>query len=149
MNENGKKMLIKIEDRHTSDGESYSSELLTTGFLVGNGENYSIIYDEKDEELKNCETTLIVEGDKRVTMLRTGAYSSELILEKERRRNCHYATPYGEFIMGVVASYIASDMAPDGGNLEFKYTIAMNSGFTSDNHLKITVKEAKGNVTLS
>lgn len=144
-----KKVLISITDRHESGGEDSGAELITVGTLRGWGDNYLIKYTEQDSSMKNSVTTLKVENKSRIIMTRTGEFSTELIIEQDKRHNCHYQTPYGELMMGVFARSVHSKMNPDGGELRFLYTIDFNSGLASVNELKVTVKEVKDHVPLS
>jgi uncharacterized beta-barrel protein YwiB (DUF1934 family) len=144
-----KKVIISILDNHESDGENSTSELITVGTLNGFGDNYSLVYTEQDEALKGCVTTIKVEDEKRIVMTRTGEICAEMIIEKDKRHNCHYITPHGDFMMGIFARYVNSKMNADGGELKFQYTIDFNTGLASVNELKVTVKEVSGNVPLS
>ena len=145
----GKNVIIRIVDKHETDGEHSSSELITVGTLDGFGDNYSLAYTEQDEALQGCVTTIKVEDQKRVVMTRTGEVCAEMIIEKDKRHNCHYMTPYGDFMMGVYARDVRSKMAADGGELNFQYTIDFNTGLSSVNELKVTVKEVEDHVPLS
>ena len=144
-----KDVIIRIVDNHEMDGENSTSELITVGTLDGFGDNYSLVYAEQDEALQGCVTTIKVEDKKRIVMTRTGDICAEMIIEKDKRHNCHYMTPHGDFMMGIFARYIQSKMNADGGELKFQYTIDFNTGLASGNELNVTVKEANGNVPLS
>ncbi len=144
-----KDVIIKITDIHDNAGEKDGSELITTGSFSGSRDSYSLVYTEQDEELKSSVTTLSVENGKRIQMTRTGPYTTEMIMEKNKRHSCHYVTPFGEFLMGIYLNSIDSDIADGSGELKFKYTIDFNAANTSLNEMKITFKEAPGNVTLS
>lgn len=141
-----KKVLIQIVDNHATPDNNESVELTTVGTLNGSGDLYSLEYTETDEELRDSTTTLTVEENRRITMTRVGRYNAQMIMERDRRHQCHYSTPYGELMMGVFTSEVHSDMAENGGKLRFRYTIDYNTGFVSTNELTITVKEASGHV---
>lgn len=136
-----KDVVVRIIDRHDGDDETSGSELITTGRFRGNGERYSLSYTEQDEELQSCETTLFVEGQERIQMTRTGRYTAEMTMEKNKRHNCHYETPYGEFILGVYAHEINSHVDGGRGTLSFRYSIDFNSTNASENELKIFFRE--------
>ncbi len=136
-----KNAIIKITDRHIQDDEEYTGELTTAGKFDFNKNDCKIIYNETDEELRDCSTTLTVIGNNKVTMLRSGRYTSEIILEPERRHNCYYATPYGDMLMGIYCKYVESRMSDTGGTLKFAYTIDFNNVPASENELIITVAE--------
>ncbi len=148
---NKKDIIVTIKDTHTQDGDSESSELITTGVFVGTDEGFSISYNEQNAELESCVTTLRVEGNEKVVMTRTGRYTAEMIMEKNKRHNCHYTTPFGGFMLGVYAKNIESSVADNGsqGKLNLKYTIDFNSSNATENELDILFEEVKRNVTVS
>ena len=143
-----KTILLTIRDRHIQDGEADSSELITTGTFFGTAEDFTICYNEQDDALKSCVTTVRVEGQERITMVRTGSTTAELILEKNKRHNCHYNTPYGSFVLGVYAKEIVSQVLPEEacGAVAFRYTLDFNSANSTENELNILFKEATSNV---
>ena len=141
-------ILLTIQDRHVQDGEADSSELITTGTFEGTEDDYRICYTEQDEALRDCVTTLHVEGQNRITLVRTGSSTAEMILEEHKRHNCHYDTPHGSFIIGVYAKQITSRVLPDQarGALAFRYTLDFNSANSTENELDILFKEADPHV---
>ncbi|MEG2372570.1 MAG: DUF1934 domain-containing protein, partial [Hydrogenoanaerobacterium sp.] len=88
-------------------------------------------------------TTLKVEDDGRVTMLRSGPNSSQLIIEQGTRHQCQYETDYGNLIMGVSGSKVSSSLSDTGGDLNFKYTLDFNASMASENEVFVSVKEQK------
>ena len=105
-----KKAVIHITDRHISDGEEFVCELTTSGEFEQTESGFTVIYNETDEELADCLTTLSIEGSERILMTRTGKYNTEMILEKERRHSCYYSTPYGDLMMGIYAKSISNSL---------------------------------------
>lgn len=146
-----KDIIVTIRDRHTQDGDSESSELITTGMFSGTENAYSIRYTEQNAELESSVTTLRVEGGDRVVMVRTGKYAAEMIIEKNKRHSCHYTTPYGSFMLGIYANEITSKVAQNGtkGKLRLRYTLDFNSSNATENELDIQFEEVKENVTFS
>lgn len=140
-----KDILLTIQDTHIQEGDTQGSELLTKGTFEGTTDDFTITYTEQDEGLKDCTTTVHVEGEKRITMIRTGSTNAEMILEKNKRHNCHYNTPYGGFILGVYAKQISAKVLAEEacGMVEFRYTLDFNSANSIENELKILFKEAK------
>lgn len=134
-----KNAIIHITDRHLQDGEKFECELTTSGSFELTGNGCRINYSETDEELTNCVTTLDVEGSQKISMTRTGKYNTEMVIEKDRRHTCYYATPYGELVMGVYALGIANEINENGGTLKFSYTIDFNNAQASENELIVAV----------
>lgn len=134
-----KNAIIKITDRHLQDGEEYTSELTTAGEFELTEGGCKIVYKETDEELLDCVTTLTVEGGKKVAMLRSGKYNTEMIIELDRRHSCYYSTPYGEMLMGIYCNFIDNNISESGGTLRFAYNIDFNNVPASENELCISV----------
>ena len=136
-----KNAIIKIVDRHLQDGEEYTSELTTSGEFEFSKTDCKIIYRETDEELLDCCTTLTVNGESQISMVRSGKYNTEMIMERDRRHSCYYSTPYGEMLMGIYCKSIQNRITENGGTLSFSYTIDFNNVPASENELLITVAE--------
>ena len=132
--------LIKIEDTHLVESETESSELIIIGSASFYGEDYKIRYRETDEQFKNSFVTLSVENGNKVTMHRSGDYTTVMVMEKHKRHSCVYSTPAGSFTMGIYTDDVKSDMTPDGGTLTFRYTLDVNNNLISENILKVTLK---------
>ncbi len=134
-----KDIMITIKDSHVIDDKKESYEITTHGKFYGEKDNYTIEYDEQYDELKGCHTVLKITGGSCVSLVRTGAYNSELVIEKNKRHNCQYNTPYGAFLMGIFASKVKSDIIEGKGVLDLKYTIDFYGGIASENEMKITI----------
>ena len=74
-----------------------------------------------------------------VTMTRNGAYTTQMVMERGRRHVCHYATPFGDMLLGIFAKKVESSVTEDGGELLLNYTIDVNADLAASNELKITV----------
>lgn len=136
-----KEVVIKIVDRHEMEGDTDGLETTVIGHFDGTKDNYVLSYAE-DGELQGCNVRIKVENGSCVTMTRSGAFETELIIERGERHNCSYSTPAGILMLGVYASRVESDVDENGGKLEFDYTLDLGAGVVSENYLVITVTEA-------
>lgn len=136
-----KDVLIKITDEQSSDGETEKFEITTTGTLARGDEGFFIVYDETDGELAGTVMTLLVDSPTCVTIRREGPFSSQIILEQNKRHSCFYDTPHGGFMMGVFAKYVDTDLTEKGGTLKMRYTVDFNSGLAAENTMSVTVTE--------
>ena len=84
---------------------------------------------------------LRVEDAGRVTLSRTGAAKSQLIIERGVRHQCHYDTGYGSMMIGVSGDRVVSDLDDHGGNLEFSYSLDVNTLLASENSVFVNVRE--------
>ncbi len=136
-----KKIMLRLVSLQ-SDGEDKSKvELFSEGLLRMTDAGYEISYNETDATgFAGSTTKLTVVSDSKVTMERTGAASSTLILEKGKKHHCHYGTPYGDLMVGVTTSSIKSTITENGGTLDFKYVLDINSSYVGDYEINLDVK---------
>ena len=138
--------IVTIKDTHEQDSESFTAEFTSACEYLKDGENCTISYTEKGGELDGSVVSIRVCDAKTVEITRFGEYSTRLTVEKGRRHTCIYNTPLGELSMGVYADEVSSEIYENSALLRLKYTLDFNSGLISVNTMKITVKEADGNV---
>lgn len=114
--------------------------LNTTGSYTAKGGTRFIAYKEYDAENPkvSCTSVLKVEPDK-VTMMRSGT-ATRLILEKGRRHLCLYDTGYGMLTVGVFTSHLDSSLGEQGGRVDIKYTLDIDSNLSSSNEITVEVK---------
>lgn len=133
--------LITIRGRIEQNGDSDSIELMTRGGFVRRNGSYFITYQETEATgYVGCTTTVKVEGSQRVSMLRFGPAASQLIIEKGRRHVCHYETGHGALDLGIAADEIEADLTPQGGSVDFSYTLDVDTAMMSRNFVNITVR---------
>ena len=136
--------LISILGRQQVDGETGEVQVTTLGPYVKKGKKRYISYKEYDSEVngKPVTSVLKVEGNDKVTLMR-GAGSTRLVLENGKRHLCQYDTGYGNMMIGIFTSQLHSNLTDEGGKLEVRYTLDINSNLSSSNEILITIKEAE------
>ena len=137
------KALIKIIGAQTVDGEKDIIELTTNGTLDRVGDGWKLCYHETEETGFEDTITQLKICDGKLTLARSGAHPSMLILEKNQRHHCTYQTPYGAIDLGTYASEIRCKLDEHGGEIEFHYTLGFNGGISSAHVVHITVQEEK------
>ena len=105
-----KQVFINIEGSHSGPEDSYSAQTNTQGVLRLLENGYELSYEEPDDELKGCVTTLLIEDGGLVTMTRDGAYTTQMVMERGQRHVCHYATPFGDMLLGIFAKKVESSV---------------------------------------
>ena len=140
--------LITIKGTMEQRGDTDTVELMTRGSLVHKDGAYYIVYKETETTgYEGCTTTVkVAEDARKVSMLRFGKQSSQLIIEKGTRHLCHYETGYGSISLGVAADVIEQrlviehELTDHGGRLKFSYTLDSGAeSFISRNLVDITV----------
>lgn len=86
-------------------------------------------------------TTVKVASDGSVSVTRSGSYKSRFVIEKQKRCNCLYQTPYGAMTMGFYGEKIENKLNKNGGELSLWYTVDVNGSELNRNQMTITVKE--------
>ena len=140
-----KEVKITIKSTQTYGEEKDNTELITLGEYEGDDGFFRISYkDSAATGYEGCTTVLTVEGDDKVSLLRTGKENnSNLIIENGKKHHCVYSMPFGDMMVGVNTKKVVSTLDSDGGNLYLNYTIDINSAYMSDNELFITIEETK------
>ena len=135
--------MLEIKGIQRMDGESDEIELTTRGEFSKTHGNYYIRYRESElTGMENVTTVLKIEGDRRVTMTRSGSMRSQLIVEKGMRHQCLYDMGFEAWVVGVIGDSIEPELSDDGGNISFKYTLDLNTAVTSENEIRINIREA-------
>lgn len=134
---------IFLRISHGAYGEKDETELFTRGEYRFHKGSYFIDYDETEATgYEGCHVQLRVD-DKMVVMTRTGNSFTSLIFERGVRHYCQYGAEFGECMVGVSTSVLESALGGNGGEVNLKYEIDVNSGLVAENHIRITVKDVK------
>ena len=146
MDELRKEVWVKLTDRQNANGEQECIELTSRGVytLLPDG-CYSVEFKENFDEDAECTTTLTLLNKQCVLMVREGLYNSELTIEQDVRHSCHYATPYGSFMIGIFATNVSSDIKDGNGTLKMEYTIDFYSGLAAENEITVEIRSTEKN----
>lgn len=133
------KALITIIGHQKFDDEKDQVEMKTVGTFEHDDDNYIIRY---NEELENSTAPLraklnIAKDESKVEMIKSGAYSSCLIIEKSKRHLCNYGTEYGDMLMGIFGREIETEFNETEGTFKFSYDIDINGAISSQNDVII------------
>ncbi|MCI6254352.1 DUF1934 domain-containing protein [Eubacterium coprostanoligenes] len=133
------KALITIIGHQKFDDDKDQVEMKTVGTFEHDDDNYIIRY---NEELENSTAPLraklnIAKDESKVEMIKSGAYSSCLIIEKSKRHLCNYGTEYGDMLMGIFGREIKTEFNETEGTFKFSYDIDINGAISSQNDVII------------
>lgn len=131
--------LITIIGHQKFDDDKDQVEMKTVGTFEHDEDNYIIRY---NEELENSTAPLraklnIAKDESKVEMIKSGAYSSCLIIEKSKRHLCNYGTEYGDMLMGIFGREIKTEFNETEGTFKFSYDIDINGAISSQNDVII------------
>ena len=133
------KALITITGRQQYDDDKDQVEMKTIGTVEQDDENYIIRY---NEELENSTMPIrarlnIAKDESKVEMIKSGPYSSCLIIEKSKRHLCNYGTKYGDMLMGIFGREVENAYNDNEGTFKFSYDIDINGAISSQNDVTI------------
>ena len=133
------KALITIIGHQKFDDDKDQVEMKTVGTVEYDDDNYIIRY---NEELENSTAPLraklnIAKDESKVEMIKSGAYSSCLIIEKSKRHLCNYGTEYGDMLMGIFGREVETEFNETEGTFKFSYDIDINGAISSQNDVII------------
>lgn len=133
------KALITIIGHQKFDDDKDQVEMKTVGTFEHDDDNYIIRY---NEELENSTAPLraklnIAKDESKVEMIKSGAYSSCVIIEKSKRHLCNYGTEYGDMLMGIFGREIETEFNETEGTFKFSYDIDINGAISSQNDVII------------
>lgn len=138
-----KKVLLEIIGRqHFGKEHDDKVELTTVGSFEETDDRYIIRYSEEQEPpRKAIKAKLTISKDeKNVEMLRSGEYSSCLIIERSKCNLCRYGTEYGDLLMGIYGKNIEAKWNGNDGKFCFDYDIDVNGALTSQNEVTVNLK---------
>lgn len=111
--------------------EDEKMTMLVSGELEVTDERAVIRYEESiDESLPPQKVEVIVE-DESVTMMRGGAYATQMVFRMGSRYEGLYHTPYGDMELAVYSTRVDYDIGEDGGTLELSYQLDLNGKFAA------------------
>lgn len=117
-------------------------ELVTDGRYYRREGAYYIRYRESGATgMEGVTTTLRVDDPDSVTLIRTGSQQSRLVLRTGLRHQSYYDTGYGALLVGVSGCQVNAKLDELGGELQFHYTLDINSNTVSRNEVSISVRQ--------
>ena len=141
-----KDVLVTVKTVQTDDsGKPDTIELTAEGSFAKKDDAYLIKYTDcflagADEPIL---TTVRVGSDGSVTVSRSGKFKSRFTIEKGRRCQCMYATPYGTLSMGFFGESIESRLTENGGEIKLTCTVDVNNSQMNKNEMTICIKDVQ------
>ena len=132
---------IKGEQQISPDEEQGEViEFVTSGsFGIVNGVCHIKYSESRLTGMEGTKTHVSVDGGK-VTVIRSGYISSQMIFEKGQKHLSLYETPAGAFTIGVNAFDVGSQFDENGGSLWVDYSIEIDNAVAGYNYFSIDVK---------
>lgn len=136
-----KDAIIKIKSIQRDGADENQTEVITAGSFRKIKSGYEIKYEETDATgYEGSKTVLKILDGSKIELVRSGAVTSELYIERNRKNFCLYGTPFGEMTVGVQAKNVESFLTDLGGKVCASYVIDINSSLVGNYDLEIDVK---------
>lgn len=133
-------ILLKLRTTQTDGEATEETELSTEGTIEEQDGEFHIRYEESEATgFDGCVTEITVCKNEWVSIIRTGEFHQDLMLEVGKKHHSIYHTPFGEAKIGVFAHKIENHLKEAGGTLYFKYTLDVDAAYLSDNEIDIEV----------
>lgn len=133
-------MTVRIRSSQAFEGLGEETvEQTVRGSLKKSSRGHTLTYWEgEDTGLGRTRTTLEVEGS-RVTLIRRGELSSQMVFETGQTHRSDYRTPYGVLPLEVHTHALRADMA--GGEITIDYHITIGPQQSGRTRLRLTIRE--------
>lgn len=135
-------MITVTSSARNEDGEKEAvMRLMMRGELESRSDGWLLRYEEtlEDEGDHTCVThdMRLLLKEKHVTILRKGPYGMMMVLDKGKRYEGIYHTPYGDMPMAVYPNHVRCSLSAERGTAEFEYQLDLQGGFASERRMKV------------
>ena len=141
-----KDVLVSISGLHMGivspqpDEENEPIEVVTpASYYFRNGKHY-IIYDEVLEGMAGTIRNKIkITGTDSIEIMKSGASSSHMIFERNRKNQTYYRTPYGQMLIGVNTKNMEVSVDDDKIKVSLDYELDVNHEPLADCRIKMNI----------
>lgn len=134
-------VVITLSARHDTEQETEDMELTAGGSMVKMRDKLYIAFAHTGPDGEGeSRTTLKVDGGT-VTMLRHGAFQTQMVFEKDRQYTGYYHTPFGAITLCVTTQQLEIDVGEEGGRLFIDYLLEMNRMPAVHNQIDLTIRK--------
>ncbi|MGN0592116.1 MAG: DUF1934 domain-containing protein [Ruminococcus sp.] len=131
---------LKLRSVLETEDDRSETELMTDGTFEREASMWKITYEDSDATgFEGAVTTILADGNRLVSIMRSGTANSSLVIETGKKHYCLYGTPFGDITVGIFTHKIENSLSEEGGSLYLKYTIDVNSAYMSDNEIYLDV----------
>ena len=135
-------VMISVKGEQYYEGvDPNATELLTEGQLEKTENGWLLSYEESELTGMEGTTTIFEIEEEKVVLRRVGSVQSEMHFQSGEISTSAYETPYGTLTVEVGTSFLRSDIKETGGELEIRYSIAVEHQVTGENKFLIQVKQ--------
>ncbi|MGM9619311.1 MAG: DUF1934 domain-containing protein [Oscillospiraceae bacterium] len=137
-----KQVMISVRGEQYYEGvDPDETELLTEGTLEQTPDGWLLSYEESELTGMEGTTTTFAIGEGEALLRRVGTIQSEMYFKPGEISTSAYDTPYGTLTVEIGTRFLRAEMSRQGGELEIRYSIAVEHQVTGENRFLIKVKE--------
>ena len=134
----GTEVLLSLHASASVEGEQGEAiQLLTTGEWTHEKGIDLIRYEEALEDGGNRTQVLLSLQDGGVTMLRQGAYETNMVFRKGQRYESQYTTPFGTMEMAIFCTKVNCAIKEHDGTLQLQYRLDLNGQYASMHQMEM------------
>ena len=136
-----KKVIISILGQQEFAGQEMdSTEFVTEGTISKTEYGFLLEYDESELTGMEGTHTAFQICPSSVSLVRSGAFKSEMVFERNKKHYTPYETPYGTMTLDIITHELESTITEDGGDLNIRYAIEIQHQLTGINRFLIKVR---------
>ena len=142
----GLPVILTIRGRQwEGSGTTEAMELVTEGNLFRKEGAWFLRYRESEATgLEGTTTTIRVDDESTVSLIRTGATRMKLTFVQGRRHVTRMDLPFGTVDVGVFTSAVHVGLSDGGGEVHLGYQVELNSREPMNSRLDVTFRHAGG-----
>lgn len=135
-----KDVLIRVHGIQFADGSQDNIEMITTGsYYKKNGKHY-IIYEEVLEGHEGIVKNVIRIQTDCMEVIKSGLTNIHMTFEQNKKHLSSYATPLGEFMVGLTTKTIFLDEEEDRIKVKVNYSLELNYEHVSECNIQVEVQ---------
>ena len=138
-----KNVIVSVKGlRSDACEEAGCIELVTEGKYYKRNGIYFLSYNESPITGMEGTTTVLEFQEGKVTLMRFGTTSSQLVFERGQKHVSYYDTAYGVFTVGVFANEVDVRLNDSGGDVNVAYSLEVDNKAASTNDFYMHIREA-------
>jgi len=114
-------------------------EVITSGSYYKKNNKHYVVYDELIDG-EYLTKNMMKFDDKGVNIIRSGAVTSNMTFEENKRNISNYVTPFGSLAIGIDASKVLVEEKKEEINVDIDYAIDINSEYLTDCKISCSIK---------
>ncbi len=133
-------VLISISGARMTDDGSEQVEMVTTGDYFGRDGKHFVLYEEILEDGSgSVRNTIRIQPD-RMSIIKKGEASTQMVFEKNKKNLSCYVTPFGQMMVGIHTGDVKILEEEDLLKVDVDYSLDINYEHISDCNITLEVR---------